>query len=747
MNCRFAASSLLCLAFAPAACLLAQTSIGSVACAPSNLNGTYEFAMNGRQVSSTGAVTKLFQATGSAVFDGQNKVTLNLTANVVNGGQSFGTPLVYAGTYSLQANCQGSISITSGDTATLTIAAYAINTTTGVAKSFYAIGSDSTYAYSGNGTVPAATCPVSALSGEYPFNANGNLLSGGNVTGTLVVLGAMQFDGKGNVTATWTASSNAATSAVTATGTYSLTAACLGSATLMDTAGNNYSFSLTLDSTAPDFAFAASTVQSIFSGSARKEVIPTGTTCNVATLYGMYELTLGGRALSSTGITTKLFQSNGSVIFDGYSEVTFTITGNAVNGSQSFANALVYSGTYTVQSNCLGTITLTTGSNATFALEAFSIDAPTQRAGSFQIAGSDSNYAYNGGGNTQPAECLNSSLSGAFPFQGTGNLLSGATDAGTLDVAGLFQFDGQGNVVASWTTASNNATTPVKATGTYTINTYCVGTATLTDAANNKYAVTLSAYGATAGGVSIVAANPLILFNATAQSVSTNPALAVVNAASNTASATPQGSIFTIYGTNLASAVTGATTVPLPTTLLTTTVTVNGESAPLFYASPTQINAQMPEDIVAGPATVIVTNGASISNAVAVTVPSSGTPGIFVYGQNRAVVVNANGSVNSTSAQAKVGDILVAYFTGGGPVQGTGLTTGAPTPSALPLTGSNSVTVGGKAATVKYIGLTPGSIGLYQLNFVVPTVTAGDQALVITVAGQASNGPLIAVSN
>jgi uncharacterized protein (TIGR03437 family) len=41
--------------------------------------------------------------------------------------------------------------------------------------------------------------------------------------------------------------------------------------------------------------------------------------------------------------------------------------------------------------------------------------------------------------------------------------------------------------------------------------------------------------------------------------------------------------------------------------------------------------------------------------------------------------------------------------------------------------------------------LTPGSIGLYQANFVVPKVAAGDRALVITIAGQASNNPLIAV--
>ena len=52
---------------------------------------------------------------------------------------------------------------------------------------------------------------------------------------------------------------------------------------------------------------------------------------------------------------------------------------------------------------------------------------------------------------------------------------------------------------------------------------------------------------------------------------------------------------------------------------------------------------------------------------------------------------------------------MIAYFTGGGPVQASGLlTTGVVSPVGLsPVTGSNSVTVGGANATVEYVGLTP----------------------------------------
>jgi uncharacterized protein (TIGR03437 family) len=241
-----------------------------------------------------------------------------------------------------------------------------------------------------------------------------------------------------------------------------------------------------------------------------------------------------------------------------------------------------------------------------------------------------------------------------------------------------------------------------------------------------------------------------LIFTGAGRAAFVNPGQAVVDAASFLPSQTPAGSVFSIFGANLATKVGEPTTVPLPTTLLTTTVTVNGELAPLFYVDPGQINAQMPEDIKPGAATVVVKNGSSTSNAAAVIIPATGTPGIVVYGNNRAVVVNQDQSVNSPTSPAKVGDTLVAYFTGGGPVNAAGpLVTGAVTPAGLsPVSGPNTVTVSGVAATsVTYIGLTPGSIGLYQADFVVPKVAAGDHPLVITISGQASNNPLIAVSN
>jgi hypothetical protein len=68
----------------------------------------------------------------------------------------------------------------------------------------------------------------------------------------------------------------------------------------------------------------------------------------------------------------------------------------------------------------------------------------------------------------------------------------------------------------------------------------------------------------------------------------------------------------------------------------------------------------------------------------------------------------------------------------------------AQTPTVVPV----SVTIGGlPAPNVSYAGLTPGFAGLYQVNFaglyqvnvVVPDgVPAGDQAVMVAIAGQSS---------
>jgi uncharacterized protein (TIGR03437 family) len=697
--------------------------------------------LNGRDVAPTGSITKAFQAVGTAAFDGLSKVTLTLTANTVTTSQSFGTPLVYSGSYSLQTNCLGSINISSGDSATFTLEAF------NQGKAFAVIGSDANFAYNGNGNAQPPACPTT-LSGIHEFNANGNTLSGASVTAVLDVAGVLQFGAQGALTANWTAVSNLSTTTVSAAGTYVVSSGCVASATLTDAANNKYSVSFSIFSTAPDFVLAVSSPQVIFSGSGSVAQPSTGSGCSASTLNGTYEVFLGGRIING-GAPSKIFAADGIATFDGQSKVSLTLTSNTVNGSQAFGNQVVYSGTYSIQSNCQGSININSGDTASFALIAFSIDTATQQSRAFSLVGTDATYAFNGGGNLQPKGCAVSTLSGAWVFSGTGNSLSGSSITGVVDIAGAMQFDGRGGVTANWTQASNTGSSNVTSTGTYSVSSTCVATLTLTDSTTNKYAVAASIFGAAAQNFELIITDPQLVFIGVGRAAMVNPGQAIVNAASYQADETPAGSIFSIFGTGLATGTEQPGTLPLPTTVLSTTVTVNGQPAPLFYVSAGQINAQMPEEIKPGLATVIVKNGSSTSNAAAVIVPSTGTPGIIVYGNNRAVVVNPDGSVNSSTSAAKVGDTLVAYFLGGGPVNAAGpLVTGASSPSGLsPISGPYSIRVGGMEATVNYMGLTPGLVGLYQANFVVPRVAAGDRPVVITISGQNSNNPVITVSN
>src|SRR3990172_571704 len=94
----------------------------------------------------------------------------------------------------------------------------------------------------------------------------------------------------------------------------------------------------------------------------------------------------------------------------------------------------------------------------------------------------------------------------------------------------------------------------------------------------------------------------------------------VVNAADRRAGIRP-GSIFEIYGTNLAVSTCTAATLPGPTQLACspTRVSVSGRDAPLLYVSPLQINAQIPSESGPGSVNVTVIRGQAQSNPVTVT--------------------------------------------------------------------------------------------------------------------------------
>jgi uncharacterized protein (TIGR03437 family) len=726
-----------CLATIP---LAAQATIGGGTCDSSIVKGTYAVSFSGRQVSAAGTFTSVMQANGSATFDGLSQVTMALT---VDTGQAVGTPTTWSGSYSLQSNCARQITIKTGGSAIFNIAVF------NGGANFLLSGSDSVYSYSGNGDTQATGCSASTFSGVYTFTATGFSLSSGSVNGGANLTGLLQFDGQSHLTANITSASTNPTPIVL-TGSYSVSSNCLGSATLTDAQGNSYvsSISAFTGSATTTAAFYVSVGQSsklIVSGNAHfiSATGGTGTTCSASNLNGTYSLMLSGRGISSAGSFTGGYQAVGTASFDGQSKVTFTGT---VNTNLATGKTFTYGGSYTVGSNCSGTITFSSGSSAVFALVVWNSGRQ------FNITGADTTYTYSGNGsNFQPAACGTATLSGQYSYNGTGFTLAGTAQNGASEETGVLQFDGQGNVTSnSMLTSGTSAASPVTATGTYTVAA-CLASATLVDSTGKQNSLNFAIAGNYGEVLDLIAANSQFIRAGAAHSTFTNPTQAIGNVASYALNATPAGSVFALFGSGLATRSAQALLVPLPTTLLTTQVLVNGQPVPLFYVDSGQIDAQMPWEIPGNTlATVVVKNGNATSNTAAIYVPATGTPGISVYNTNRAVVVNKdNVTVNTPSTPAAVGDEVVAYFTGGGPVQTSGkLVTGAAAPnSQAPVTGNYSITVGTVAATVIYIGLTPGSVGLYQANFIVPQLAKGTYAVQITISGFASNSPVMTVSN
>src|SRR5204863_1753038 len=86
-------------------------------------------------------------------------------------------------------------------------------------------------------------------------------------------------------------------------------------------------------------------------------------------------------------------------------------------------------------------------------------------------------------------------------------------------------------------------------------------------------------------------------------------------------------------------------------------------------------------------------------------------------------------------APAKVGDVLVVYASGLGPVNPQ-IPTGAAasTTTLSTVTGQVQVTIGDKTAPVAFAGLAPGFVGLYQINVAVPNGVAAGSAVPVVIS-------------
>ena len=212
--------------------------------------------------------------------------------------------------------------------------------------------------------------------------------------------------------------------------------------------------------------------------------------------------------------------------------------------------------------------------------------------------------------------------------------------------------------------------------------------------------------------------------------------------------------IVSAFGTNFTFEAFGVSSLPLPTTLAGTSVIVKDSAgveraASLFYASPTQINYQIPPGTANGAATVFISNSSGIFTTSTIQVTRI-APGLFTAnaagsGLAAAQIQRIRGAASTFEPTWRF-DVatnkLVALPIDLGPstdqvylvLFGTGLRFR----SAL---NAVKATVGGVSAEVVYAGVQPDFIGLDQVNMLLPRnlMGRGEVDVVLTVDGQVAN--------
>ena len=191
----------------------------------------------------------------------------------------------------------------------------------------------------------------------------------------------------------------------------------------------------------------------------------------------------------------------------------------------------------------------------------------------------------------------------------------------------------------------------------------------------------------------------------------------------------------------------------------------SGSRVPLFYVSPTQINAQAPSGLPSGRTQArVVRNcgkdnelpGATAAVAVAAVSPALFNLGGNADGRNPLVALHSGGpalvgppELGAAFTPAEPGEVVTLFGTGFGTTE-PALATGEIPGAAVPLAYDVSFSIGGFAVPpedILYRGAAPCCAGLYQFTLRVPVYTSDGNAPVTAVVQGAStpSGPFLTI--
>jgi uncharacterized protein (TIGR03437 family) len=231
--------------------------------------------------------------------------------------------------------------------------------------------------------------------------------------------------------------------------------------------------------------------------------------------------------------------------------------------------------------------------------------------------------------------------------------------------------------------------------------------------------------------------------------------VATVSAASFSGATLAAESIVAAFGAGLATTTSAATTIPLPTSLAGTQVSIKDSAgverlAPLFFVAPNQVNCLIPAGTAQGTAAVTITSGDGAISTGIIRIAAV-APGLFTANANGQGVAAAEiywvaGNVTTYGGyvfqfDAATNRFVPAPIDLGPPGEQVFLAfygTGFRSRSAL---SAVSCQIGGETSEVVYAGPQPRLVGLDQANVRIPRSLAGrgEVDVVMTVDGKAAN--------
>ncbi len=210
--------------------IAATPATAQIACSNASLAGSYGIARDGAAFPAAAATMggSTFQKSiGLLKADGQGLLKVTLTTSV-NGTVS---PTAYTGSYSIQADCTGLLTLNGGSSGPL---AFAIGLGNG-GQSAVLAETLASVALSGTLSRASTGCSTSAFTAAYNWETGGEIVQSGGVVTAIAEFIDLQFDGRGGMNGGLIRSQSGSPAALSISGSYAVNGDCAGTIHFTDT--------------------------------------------------------------------------------------------------------------------------------------------------------------------------------------------------------------------------------------------------------------------------------------------------------------------------------------------------------------------------------------------------------------------------------------------------------------------------------------------------------------------------------